>query len=241
MRPRDLRYCLAFLFLYPLGAAETLMVSNEPARFDSTDLGHVVLVRDKESVPKAKYPLPPGGEKLSLQATMSTPYDIYFGSVRAAIAELAPKKQSMATAAHLMVVGNSFQYYTRDPYRPDPPRLTEMQRAGDCKSKALWLYSQLADSGALFTIGKSEKNSKTSHAWVYWRYEGVWYILDCTDGPGIKMVDQEDPNLYVPYYSFGKYGTYRHPAAQVGPIPVAEMAPPVTTPDRKISRQARSK
>ena len=235
MRLRDLRYCLALLFLHPLGAAETLVASNELARFDSTDLGHVVLVRDKEAVPRSKFPLPPGGEKLSLQQTASTPYDAYFGSVRAAIAELQPKKQSMATAAHLMTVGNSFLYYTRDPYRPDPPRLTEVQRAGDCKSKALWLYSQLADDGALFTIGKSEKNSRTSHAWVYWRYEGKWYILDCTDGTDIKIVDQEPPNLYVPYYSFGKFGTYRHPAAQIGPIPVAEETPPKAV-GRKKSR-----
>jgi len=225
MRIRDLRYCLALLFLHPLCAEETLLASKAPARFGAADLGHVVL------------PLPPGGAELGILPATSTPYDLYFNSVREVIKGLEPQKQSMANVAHLMKVGYSFQYFTRDPYRPDPPPLTEAQRAGDCKSKALWLYNGLADSGALLTIGKSQKNSKTSHAWVYWRYEGRWWILDCTDKSYPIAADTAGADRYIPYYSFGKYGSYRHPAAQVAaPANSNATTAAVGAPDRNVIR-----
>lgn len=219
MRIRDLRYCLALLFLHPLCAEETLLASKAPPRFGAEDLGHVVLLRDKGPVAPGRFRLPPGGEELGMQPTTSTPYDRYFNSVREVIKSLEPQRPSPATVAHLMKIGYSYQYFTRDPYRPDPPPLTEAQRAGDCKSKALWLYNGLSDPGALLTIGKTEKNSKTSHAWVYWRYEGRWWILDCTDQGDMMPADKVAPDRYVPYYSFGKYGSYRHPAAQVATPP----------------------
>jgi hypothetical protein len=156
--------------------------------------------------------LPPGGRELELQPTASTPYDRFFNSVRYVIATMEPHGATMAGACHLMKVGHSFEYKSRDPYRPDPPKLTELQHSGDCKSKALWLFGNLADSGALFVIGKAEKNLRTSHAWVYWRCDGRWWILDCTERADPIAADTVSPNRYVPYYSFGKYGTYRHPA-----------------------------
>ena len=146
----------------------------------------------------------------------------------------------MVNASHFMKVGYSFQYLTRDFYRPDAPKLTEAQRAGDCKSKALWLYDKLGDPNALFTIGKAEKNSRTSHAWVYWRYGGQWYILDCTDTFDLIPADMMSPDRYVPYYSYGKNGVYRHPAAGAqAPAPQktnAPAVPAVGTPDRKRAR-----
>jgi hypothetical protein len=161
------------------------------------------------------FALPPGGRELELQPTASTPYDRYFNSVRYVISTLEPHTATMAGACHLMKVGHSFEYKSHDPYRPDPPKLTELQHSGDCKSKALWLYGNLADSGALFVIGKAEKNLRTSHAWVYWRCDGRWWILDCTERADPIAADTVSPNRYVPYYSFGKFGTYRHPASLV--------------------------
>jgi hypothetical protein len=158
-------------------------------------------------------PLPPGGRELELQPTSSTPYDRYFGSVRSVIAGMEPHSMTMGTACHLMKVGHSFAYVTRDPYRPDPPKLTEVQHSGDCKSKALWLYDNLADGDALFVIGKAEKYLRTCHAWVYWRNGGRWWILDCTDRADPIAADSVSPDRYIPYYSFSKRGTYRHPAA----------------------------
>jgi hypothetical protein len=167
--------------------------------------------------PPGNFSLPPGGQALALQPTNSTPYDRYFGSVREVISALEPERTTMVSACHLMKVGFSFQYVSRDLYRPDPPRLTKAQRAGDCKSKALWLFDSLSDPDALFVIGKVEKNLRTSHAWVYWRNDGRWWILDCTERTDPIAADSVSSDRYVPYYSFGKHGSYRHPATQAAP------------------------
>jgi hypothetical protein len=115
-----------------------------------------------------------------------------------------------------------------------------MQHSGDCKSKALWLYDNLADAGALFVIGKAEKNLSTSHAWVYWRCAGRWWILDCTDRADPIAADTVSPDRYVPYYSFGKLGTYRHPAGKLAVNSTSGAttnAAPVTSPnDSKKAR-----
>lgn len=216
MRFCDLRYLLGFIFLSRLAAQEPLTAPPGGLNFRTAPRGHEILLRDlgPVSVPR-KFTLPPGGKELELQPTTSTPYDRYFGSVRAVMAALETEPATMAEASHLMKVGNSFQYVTRDPYRPDPPKLTEAQRSGDCKSKALWLFDNLADPGALLVIGKAEKNSRTSHAWVYWRNGGRWWILDCTDRIDPIAVASVSAERYIPYYSFGKIGTYRHPTTRV--------------------------
>jgi hypothetical protein len=217
MRPLAPCILLALLTLPAMAASEP--GASTASRLRSTNFRHDVLLRETDeeaSTGRASFPLPPGGRELELQPTASTPYDRYFNSVRSVIANLEPHSAtSMVKACHLMKVGHSFQYISRDPYRPDPPKLTEMQHSGDCKSKALWLYDNLADSGALFVIGKAEKSLSTSHAWVYWRSSGRWWILDCTDRADPIAADTVAPGRYVPYYSFGKFGTYRHPAGKL--------------------------
>lgn len=142
----------------------------------------------------------------------------------------------MAETCHLMKIGHSFEYVTRDPYRPDPPKLTETKRAGDCKSKALWLYDSLADAGALFVIGKIEKNARNSHAWVYWRNGGRWWILDCTERTDLIAADSVSSSRYVPYYSFGKSGSYRHEATRLISGEEADAAATPATGSRKSGR-----
>ncbi|HEY3900385.1 MAG TPA: hypothetical protein VGM54_17380 [Chthoniobacter sp.] len=223
MRPLALGYFLALLAFPALAADEPGASSSPTAGFSRSKFRHSsISLRDTDSEnagaampPRGSFTLPPGGRELELQPTASTPYDRYFGSVRYVISTMEPHTATMAGACHLMKVGHSFEYKSRDPYRPDPPRLTELQHSGDCKSKALWLYGNLADSGALFVIGKAEKNLRTSHAWVYWRCDGRWWILDCTERADPIAADTVSSNRYVPYYSFGKYGTYRHPASQL--------------------------
>lgn len=242
MRTRNLCYCFALLFLHPVVAQEPLVASSASSsslaagpRFRAANSAQDVLLRDGgRLVLPAKFPLPPGGSELGLQPTTATPYDGYFESVRRVIAGLDAQTPTMVNASHLMKVGFSFQYLTRDPYRPDAPSLTDATRAGDCKSKALWLYDRLGDPGALITIGKAEKNSRTSHAWVYWHYGGEWWILDCTDRMDPILASSVSSDRYVPFYSWGKHGSYRHPATatKVPPSP----APPVGAPDRKKSR-----
>ena len=121
----------------------------------------------------------------------------------------------MLTACELMREGRGFRYQITDPYRAQPPALTDARRAGDCKSKALWLYDQLGDAGAYYTIGKLQRGSRTSHAWVYWRHGDRWWILDPTDRVTPIAADSVSPSRYVPYYSYSPAGTFRHPATSL--------------------------
>ena len=159
--------------------------------------------------------LPEGGLELALQPTTFTPYDRYLGSVRSVIYNLETQPASMLLVARLMKEGRHFRYSVCDPYRADPPAITAARHAGDCKSKALWLYSSLGDSNALFVIGKAQKRMRSSHAWVYWRYDDRWWILDCTERADPIAADSVSSDRYVPYYSFGKSGTFRHKATRL--------------------------
>ncbi len=245
MRSRVFRLLPALLPLSALVAQEPISSPPAGVSFAGETFRHDVLLRDGEaeliaSPSRGSFALPPGGRELELEPTSSTPYDRYFGSVRAVIAAMEPRGTNMAMTCHLMKVGHSFEYLSRDPYRPDPPKLTEVQHSGDCKSKALWLYENLADSGALFVIGKAEKYLRTSHAWVYWRSEGRWWILDCTDRADPIAADSVSPDRYIPYYSFGKLGTYRHPATRENTMGANNVASnPVTGSYAAAQKKAR--
>jgi hypothetical protein len=122
---------------------------------------------------------------------------------------------TLAAASRLIEVGRGFRYVSCDPYRPDLPEITAQRKAGDCKSKALWLYKQLNDPNALYVIGKAEKKAKTSHAWVYWYWKGQWWILDPTTRSTPITANSVPSGRYVPYYSFGRDGAYRHQATRL--------------------------
>ena len=220
MRPRELCFLFALLLVQPAPAQERKASPGTGAVTFRDKIFRDVLLRDGGKLPPpALYPLPPGGRELDLQPTTSTPYDRYFPNVQAVMANLTPQKTSLARVGRLMKIGHSFDYQTSDPYRPEPPKQTETQHAGDCKSKALWLFENIGDPGALFVIGKIEKNSRTSHAWVYWRNEGQWLILDCTDRMDPIVASTVSADRYIPYYSYGKQGVYRHKTTSVG-LPV---------------------
>ena len=77
------------------------------------------------------------------------------------------------------------------------------------------LFDNLADPDALFVVGKSQKNLHSSHAWVYWRNENRWWILDCTNRSQPIAADSVSDDRYVPYYSYGRSGAYRHKATRL--------------------------
>jgi hypothetical protein len=153
--------------------------------------------------------------ELNLQPTSFTPYDPYLSTVRSVIARLDDRNASMLTACELVREGRRFRYLITDPYRAQPPAVTEARRAGDCKSKALWLYDHLGDPDAYFVIGKLERRSRNSHAWVYWRCNGRWWILDPTDRGTPISAESVSPSRYVPYYSYSRAGTFRHEATRL--------------------------
>jgi hypothetical protein len=154
----------------------------------------------------------PSRDQLWVQPTSFTPYDRYMGNVRSVINHLEPHPANMSLACQLMKEGRRFDYVMGLPYTANPPAVTAMARAGDCKSKALWLYRGLGDADALFVIGKVVRNSHTSHAWVYWHNENRWWILDCTIRSEPIAADSVSEDRYVPYYSYGRSGAFRHRA-----------------------------
>jgi len=153
--------------------------------------------------------------QLWLQPTSFTPYDRYMGTVRTVINHLEPHPANMAQVCRLMEEGRHFEYVMGAPYTANPPGVTAMEQAGDCKAKALWLYNGLGDADALFVIGKTIKHSRTSHAWVYWRNENRWWILDCTNRSQPIAADGVSAERYIPYYSYGRNGEFRHKATRL--------------------------
>lgn len=154
-------------------------------------------------------------QDLGVQPTSFTPYDRYMTGARDIFEQAGGLSPTLSAACRLVEVGRGFRYVSCDPYRPNMPEVTAQRRSGDCKSKALWLYKQLDDPRALYVIGKAEKRAKTSHAWVYWRYDGRWWILDPTTRTAPIALSSVPDDRYVPYYSFGRDGAYRHKATRL--------------------------
>ena len=193
-------------------------------------------------VPRFVTPLPKedlGARELALQPTNFTPYDRYLDTVRRVIAELDPRKADMLRACNLVRLGRGFRYTSAEPYRAALPSRTAARQAGDCKAKALWLYDRLGDPTALYVIGKLERGSECSHAWVYWRNQERWWILDPTSRGTAIAADSVSPQRYVPYYSFGKNGAFRHPATSllVQFATRSEPVPPVAGQSLKSSAE----
>jgi hypothetical protein len=157
----------------------------------------------------------------------STPYDRYMTPVRTVLSRLGPQKPSMDKVKKLMVQGRGFRYRMDDPYLAAMPEKTALTRAGDCKDKALWLCNQLGDRDVRFVIGKTEVGMRISHAWVMWRNEGRWWLLDCTLRSAPIAADEVSPDRYIPLYSYGRDATYRHAATQMR---IAQVASKAKTP-----------
>jgi hypothetical protein len=177
--------------------------------------------------------------ELALQPASFTPYDRYIGVVRGVITNLAERVPSITLACSLMREAHAFRYVARDPYRADAPSVTAARRAGDCKSKALWLYDRLGDPDAFYVIGKATRRARSSHAWVYWRYQARWWILDPTNRATPIAVDSVSSDRYVPYYSFARSGAYRHPATQLLLAQEKTISPTPAVASRTSQRKAR--
>jgi hypothetical protein len=152
---------------------------------------------------------------LGIQPTTFTPYDRFLDNVWPVLRKLDDGEASMLRAMRLMETGHSFSYRYTDPYRAQSPELTAANRSGDCKSKALWLCAALGDPNSLWVVGKKTRTSTENHAWVYWLSDGRWYVLDCTENSRPLLADQIPRDRYIPYYSFGKNGAFRHSATRI--------------------------
>lgn len=145
----------------------------------------------------------------------STPYDRYMRPVRQVLSSVGGETASMDRVKGLMREGRRFRYVFDDPYTAAYPSETAAARAGDCKDKALWLADQINDENVRFVVGKARSNARLSHAWVLWKNEGRWWILDCTRNSRPIAADRVARDEYVPYYSWSKGAVYRHAATRI--------------------------
>src|SRR3954471_14725498 len=88
------------------------------------------------------------------RSTGSTPYDKYFGRIRAILAELGGNSPSMELVNELVKTGRGFRYYMKDPYTPQTRQETESSHAGDCKAKSLWVAYKMDDHSIRFVVGQ---------------------------------------------------------------------------------------
>jgi hypothetical protein len=144
-----------------------------------------------------------------------TPYDPYNAPVDAVMGHLNGSSPSFATVSALVRQSYNFRYSFDTPYIAQMPAVTGAKRAGDCKAKSLWLASKMNDASNLrYVIGKARSTSKISHAWLMWKNEGRWWILDPTNVPQPIPADSVGAGDYVINYSYDHTGSYRHSSSR---------------------------
>lgn len=112
--------------------------------------------------------------------------------------------------------GFAFKYVFDAPYLAALPEVTAAKRSGDCKAKSLWLASCMNDRDVRYVIGKARRESKISHAWLMWKKDGKWWILDPTNTPDPIPAESVGPYDYVVFYSYDRNGSYVHPTTRLG-------------------------
>ncbi|MEI8235199.1 MAG: hypothetical protein WCH57_11015 [Verrucomicrobiota bacterium] len=145
-----------------------------------------------------------------------TPYDPYRAPVDAVMRHLDGPAPSFPAVAALVRQGYSFRYSFDAPYLAQTPQETAAKRAGDCKAKSLWLASRMNDSNVRYVIGKARRTSKISHAWLMWKSQGRWWILDPTNAAEPIPADAVGPDDYIVHYSYDRTGSYCHDTSRTG-------------------------
>lgn len=143
-----------------------------------------------------------------------TPYDPYRAPVDGVMRNLNGPSPSFQTVSALVRQGYNFRYVFDAPYLAQTPRQTEARNAGDCKAKSLWLASKMNDANVRYVIGKARSTSRISHAWLMWKYEGRWWILDPTNAAAPIAADAVGANDYIVHYSYDRTGSYCYDSAR---------------------------
>lgn len=139
-----------------------------------------------------------------------TPYDQYLGPVSTVLHHLDGSSPSFERVSALVREGFGFKYVFDTPYTAATPAETEARHAGDCKAKSLWLASEMNDPSIRYVIGKARRTSTISHAWLMWKHNGHWWILDPTNSARPILAENTGPDEYLVTYSYDKNGSYRH-------------------------------
>jgi hypothetical protein len=155
-----------------------------------------------------------------------TPYDPYMSPVKRVLRQLDGSGTSMNEVRAYMREGRSFRHAFSRPFLASLPEETEARRMGDCKDKALWLADRIGDENIRFVVGKARRTSRISHAWLLWKSEGRWWILDCTNNSRPIAAESVSSSEYIPLYSWSKSRSYRHAnTAAFARVAVAGRAP----------------
>jgi hypothetical protein len=96
------------------------------------------------------------------------------------------------------------------------PAEVAREPVADCKGKAVALYQQMAQHGAIglrLVIGRRTPTSRSTHTWVEWTTASATYILDPTINWTAQILDEVGDDFYVPYYAYSGLHKYRAPAA----------------------------
>ena len=146
----------------------------------------------------------------------ATPYDPYLQPVDAVIQRLDGGSPSFEKVSSLVRKGFSFKYVFDTPYTATAPEVTEARGAGDCKAKSLWLASKMNDSSVRYVIGKARRSSRISHAWLMWKNEGRWWILDPTNASEPIAANSVGADDYLVSFSYDRTGSYCHRVPGMG-------------------------
>lgn len=141
-----------------------------------------------------------------------TPYDRYMSPVTQVLRRLNGGSPEFKRVAELVRTGYEFDYVFDTPYVPATPEETEARHAGDCKAKSLWLAKAMNDPSIRFVIGKARATSEISHAWLLWKNEGRWWILDPTNASRPIPADHVRKSEYLVSYSYDQHGSYIYTA-----------------------------
>ncbi len=115
----------------------------------------------------------------------------------------------------LFLTARSFRYiHDKNESQWQSPKDTESKHAGDCKDKALWLYSELKKNGywnVRLVVGKYRSFDRSFHAWLWYTDDSnITYLLDPTIQKKVwELKDMED-GFYKPAYSFNGDNKYRY-------------------------------
>lgn len=142
-------------------------------------------------------------------ATHTTPYGRHLTTVRRTFDHMGSDRATLDRVNTLVRRGRSFRYTYSEPYRAAAPAETATRRAGDCKDKALWLMDQLPDQNVRFVVGKLDRRARLNHAWLLWKHDDQWWILDCTMRSRAIPADRVRANQYIPAYTLSRGSVYR--------------------------------
>lgn len=158
-------------------------------------------------------------QSIARHQVSQTPYDPYMGAFRTVAARGLGHGLNMEAVKQLTEKANDIRYDHIEDFRARSPEEVEASGRGDCKDKALWLYSKLTAMGAQdiqLVIGKKDSRAQEFHAWLYLSLNGHTYLLDPTFSASVSEASDFGAEEYIPVYAYSANGSYVYDTAAAG-------------------------